>query len=136
MRELVAPYIPTVWALGMSGALLLIQLLVVDLAGLKARHIPGTPVHPNPGNFLFRATRAHANTNESIAAFVLLALFALLSAAIPLWVNALSWAYVAARAAHMLCYYAGLPLPRTIAFATSLVALFGMLGVGVFACLS
>jgi len=134
MQELVAPYIPTVWALGMSGALLLVQLLVVDLAGLKARHRPGTPVDPDPGNFLFRATRAHANTNESIAAFVLLVLFALLSAASPLWVNALSWAYVAARAAHMLFYYAGLPLPRTIAFAASLIALFGMLGVGVFAC--
>lgn len=131
MQEWLVPYASTVWAMGMSGALLLIQLLVVDLAGIKARHRPGTPVEADHGNFLFRATRAHANTNESIAAFTLLALFGVLSAASPGWLNALSWVYVAARVAHMVCYYAGFQLPRSVAFGVGLVALFGMLVVGV-----
>ena len=131
MQEWLVPYMSTVWALGVSGALLLIQLLVVDLAGIKARHRPGTPVEADHGDFLFRATRAHANTNESIAAFVLLVLFGVLSAASPIWLNALSWVYVVARVAHMVCYYAGFQLPRSVAFGVGLVALFGMLIVGV-----
>ena len=120
----------------MSGALLLVQLVVVDLAGIKAGHRPGSPVDPDYTNFHFRATRAHANTNESIAAFILLALFGLFSAASPHWLNALSWVYVTARAAHMGFYYAGLSLPRSIAFGASLLALFSMLIVGVWACAS
>ncbi len=131
MQESLVPYASTVWAMGISGALLLIQLLVVDLAGIKARHRPGTPVEADHGDFLFRAARAHANTNESIAAFTLLALFGVLSAASPGWLNVLSWAYVAARVAHMACYYAGLQLPRSVAFGVALAALFGMLVVGV-----
>jgi uncharacterized MAPEG superfamily protein len=131
MKESLALYVPTIWALGASGALLLVQLLIADLAGVKARHRPGTPVEANHGNFLFRATRAHANTNESIAAFILLALFGMLSAASSAWLNALSWAYVLARSAHMLFYYAGFQLPRSIVFGASLLALFGMLIVGV-----
>ena len=131
MQEWLVPYMFTVWALGMSGALLLIQLLVVDLAGIKARHRPGTPVEADHGDFLFRATRAHANTNESIAAFILLVLFGVLSAASPIWLNALSWVYVVARVAHMVCYYAGFQLPRSVAFGVGLVALFGMLVVDV-----
>ena len=130
MREWLVPYASTVWAMGMSGALLLIQLLVVDLAGIKARHRPGTPVEADHGDFLFRATRAHANTNESIAAFILLVLFGVLSAASSDWLNALSWVYVVARVAHMVCYYAGFQLPRSVAFGVGLVALFGMLVVG------
>ena len=131
MQEWLVPYVSTVWALGMSGALLLIQLLVVDLAGIKARHRPGTPVEADHGDFLFRATRAHANTNESVAAFILLVLFGVLSAASPGWLNALSWVYVVARVAHMVCYYAGFQLPRSVAFGVGLAALFGMLVVGV-----
>ena len=136
MQEFVVPYAPTIWALGMSGALLLIQLLVVDLAGIKAGHQPGTPVEADHGNFLFRTIRAHANTNESIAAFILLALFGLLSAASPFWLNTLAWAYVATRIAHMLFYYIGLQLPRSIAFGASLLVLFSMLVVGVAACMA
>jgi len=119
--------------MGATGALLLIQLLVLDVAGLKARHRPGTPVEPDHGNFLFRASRAHANTNESIAAFILLAFFGVLSAAPAGWLNTLSWVYVLARIAHMLCYYAGVHLLRSLSFGVGLAALFGMLVVGVLA---
>jgi uncharacterized MAPEG superfamily protein len=131
MQEWLVPYVPTIWALGMSGALLLTQLVVADVTGIRARHQPGTPVEADHSSFLFRATRAHANTNESIAAFVLLALFGMLSVAAPGWLNALAWIYVAARLAHMVFYYAGAQLARSVAFAAGLAALFGMLIVGV-----
>ena len=130
MQQWVVPYAPTLWAIEAMGGLLLIQLLVVDLAGIKAHHRPGTPIEVDHSTFLFRASRAHANTNESIAAFILLALFAVLSAASAGWLNVLSWAYVSARVAHMLFYYTGFQLLRSVAFGVGLAALFGMLIVG------
>jgi uncharacterized MAPEG superfamily protein len=119
--------------MGATGGLLLVQLLVLDVAGLQARHRPGAPVEPDHGNFLFRASRAHANTNESIAAFILLGLFGVLSAAPAGWLNTLSWVYILARIAHMLCYYANVQLLRSLSFGVGLAALFGMLVVGVLA---
>ena len=133
MQHWLTPYAPTIWAMGAAGGLLLVQLLVLDVAGLKARHRPGTPVEPDHGNFLFRASRAHANTNESIAAFILLGLFGVLSAAPAGWLNTLSWVYVLARIAHMLCYYANVHLLRSLSFGVGLAALLSMLVVGVLA---
>lgn len=130
MRELLIPYAPTVLALGAIAFLLLIQLLIADVIGIKKGHRPGTPVEADHSNIHFRATRAHANTNESIAAFVLLVLLGLLSGASPAWLNGLAWTYVLARAAHMSFYYLGWQLPRSVAFAVSLVALFAMVVVG------
>ena len=131
MQHWLTPYVLTIWAMGAMGGLLLVQLLVLDLAGLKARHRPGTPVEPDHGNFLFRATRAHANTNESIAGFILLGFFGVLSGAPAGWLNTLSWIYVLARITHMLCYYAGVHLLRSLSFGVGLAALFGMLIAGV-----
>ena len=133
MQHWLAPYVPTIWAMGATGGLLLVQVLVLDVAGLKARHRPGTPVEADHGNFLFRASRAHANTNESIAAFILLGFFGVLSAGPVGWLNTFSWVYVLARIAHMLCYYAGVHLLRSLSFGVGLAALFGMLVVGVLA---
>ena len=110
-----------------TATLFLVQLLVLDLAGIKARHVPGTPVQADHASFLFRATRAHANTNESVAAFVLLAVVGIFVGASPSWINASAWLYVAGRAGHMLCYYADLRLARSVAFAVSLVALISLL---------
>lgn len=132
MTELLLPYHHVITAIGATGVLLLVQILVVDFAGIRARHVPGTPVAADHGVFLFRAVRAHANTNESIAAFVLLALFGMLGGAQPQWLGILAWAYVGGRVAHMLCYYANLRLLRSIAFGISLLALLGMAGVGIF----
>ncbi|MGH8455256.1 MAG: MAPEG family protein [Nevskiales bacterium] len=130
MQEWLLPYVLTIWAMGATAGLFLVQILVVDVAGMKARHRPGTPVAVDHSNFLFRATRAHANTNEGIAGFILLALFGVLSAASPTWLNLLAWVYVAARAGHMTCYYANLPTLRSTSFGFGLAALFGMLVVG------
>ena len=133
MQHWLTPYVPTIWAMGATGGVLLVQLLVLDVAGLKARHRPGTPVEPDHGNFLFRASRAHANTNESIAAFILFGFFGVLSAAPAGWLNTLSWVYVLARIAHMLCYYANVHLLRSLSFGVGLAALLGMSVVGVLA---
>lgn len=130
MQDWIAPYSPTIWALFATAVLLLVQIVVVDVAGIRARHAPGTPIVADPGSFLFRAARAHANTNESVAVFILLALFGVLAMVSPTPLNVLSWVYVAARAAHMTFYYAGIAPLRSASFAIGLVALLGMLVLG------
>ncbi len=123
----VSPYMPTIWAMAAMGSLLLVQVLVVDLVGIKAGHKPGTPVVPDSDSFLFRATRAHANSNESIAIFIIFALVGVLTAVPADWLNYAAWGYLLSRVVHMLSYYANWPLARSIAFGFSLAGLFGML---------
>jgi len=79
---------------------------------------------------LFRAARAHANTNETVAAFIVLVPFAILLSADPKWVNNLCIAYAAGRIGHMCCYYADLRKLRSMFFAVSFVALLGIFVVG------
>lgn len=129
----IAAYAPTVWAMGLTGGLLLVQLLVADLVGLKSGHMAGASVDADPGNFLFRATRAHANTNESIAGFILITLFAICSPLSPFWVNALSGLYFVSRVAHMSFYYLGNQPLRSISFGLSLLTLFTLLIAGAYA---
>jgi uncharacterized MAPEG superfamily protein len=131
MQEWLLPYVPTILAMGVVAGLFLTQILVVDVAGMKARHRPGTPVEADHASFLFRATRAHANTNESIAGYILLALFGLLSATSPGWLNLLSGVYVLGRVGHMLCYYANWQTMRSVFFGVGLAALIAMLVVDV-----
>jgi len=131
MQTWLTPYISTVLATGTMGALLLVQILVLDFAGFKGKHRPGTPIVANHDDFLFRASRAHANTNESISAFILLALFGMLSSAPAGWLGMFAWIYVAARVGHMLCYYANVQLLRSVAFGIALVGLIGMLIAGI-----
>lgn len=130
MQDWVLPYSGTVAAMGIMGALLLVQLIVLDVAGISAGHVPGAPVGGDHTSFFFRAARAHANTNESIAAFIMLALFGMLRAASPGWLNLLATIFVAARAAHMVCYYANLKPLRSLSFVVAFLALVGMLVVG------
>src|SRR5262245_6300930 len=135
MQDWLLPYSATIWAMGIMGGLLLVQLIVLDVGGIRAGHVPGTAVTGDHSVFLFRAARAHANTNESIAAFVLLALFGVLHNAAPGWLNLCAVVYVAARVGHMLCYYADLKLMRSGSFAVAFLALVGMLVVGAAAAL-
>ncbi|MDZ7591167.1 MAG: MAPEG family protein [Rubrivivax sp.] len=113
-------------ALALSGLLLVIQLLVADLTAIRHRHKAGYPIPADSSKFIFRAARAHANTNETIAAFALLALSAMLLSASPAWVNALSIAWLVCRVAHMGFYYANVKLGRSVAFGLSLLALLGL----------
>lgn len=135
MQEWLTPYAPMVHALLATAALFMVQLLVLDLAGIKAKHKPGMPVAADHANFLFRASRAHGNTNESVAAFILLTLVAIFTAAPPAWANGCAGLYVAGRLGHMLCYYADVRLGRSIAFGVSLVALLALLAVCIVAAL-
>ncbi len=129
MENLLTTYMPTIASFGLIGGMLLLQLLVADILGLVNRHIPGASIPTDHSQLLFRAHRAHANTNESVAAFIALTLFALAVSATPTWLNSLSLLYIASRLVHMMCYYANLKTLRSISFIVSLLALFGILGV-------
>ena len=131
MENLLTTYMPTIASFVIIGGMLLLQLVVADAIGIVQKHVPGTPIPADHSTLLFRAHRAHANTNESIAAFITLTLFALAVAATPYWLNALCLLYIAGRLGHMMCYYANLQTMRSIFFAVSLLALFGILGVSI-----
>lgn len=131
MQGWLIPYATTVLALGAVAALFLVQVIVVDLVAMRARHLPGAPVPTDHGNLFFRVTRAHANTNETVAAFVLLALFGIFSGATPGWLNLFAWLYVGGRVAHMTCYYADLRTARSGSFVVALLGLGGMLVTGI-----
>lgn len=127
MLNYLTEYQTTLAALVAAGGLMLVQLLVADVAGILARHKPGTPIPADSARFHFRASRAHANTNESVAVFIVLVMAGIFAAANPYWLGLLAWSYVACRAGHMLAYYANYPLARSTVFGLSLVALLGLL---------
>ncbi len=133
MNEWLMHHDLTVLSFGIIGGLLLLQVLVSDVVSIAARHPPGTPVVPDHHSLLFRVHRAHANTNETLAGFIVLVLFALATRADPAWLNGLCMTYVAARLGHMTCYYANWGILRSVSFGFSLVALAGILGSGLLA---
>jgi len=112
--------------MGLTGLMMLVQILIADVAAIKLQHTPGFPVKPDHNSFLFRAARVHANTNESIAAFVLFALFGVFTASNSLYLNAFSVIYLVSRIAHMCFYYGNFKLARSISFPLSLIGLIGM----------
>lgn len=122
-----ALYKPTLAALAAMGGLLLIQLSVADFFGIRERHPAGHPVTPDPAKIFFRTTRAAANTNESIAVFILLALAGILIAANAVFLNGFAWLYVAGRIAHMIAYYANQARLRSAFFGVAVLGLVGML---------
>ena len=133
MLELNPDYLPSIWAMLATGVLVWLQLLIADLSALKTSHTPGTPIEPNPKKFVFRAARAHANTNESIACFILFILVGILGNADSLWLNSFAWLYVSSRIGHMGFYYLHKPALRSLSFGISLAALLGLLVIGMLA---
>ena len=123
MEPLLPAYSSSIGALGYVGALLLIQLLVADVTGIRSGHSPGSPVPADHGNVLFRVTRTVANMNESIAIFLCGLIFCWLSAASPSHTAVAAWAYAASRTLYAACYYADLRVPRSVCFGLSLLAL-------------
>jgi len=119
--------------MGLVTVLLLVQMLVADFAAMGAKHTPGHPVPPDHGSFFFRAVRAQANSNESIALFILLALFGLFAGASPSVLGWSSMVYALGRLGHMLFYYAGIGLARSVSFGVALLGLLGMLSAGLMA---
>lgn len=127
MINLVEPYELTILSWGVLAALLLVQILIADVVGLKAKHVPGTPVDASHDNLLFRVSRTVANTNESIALYLVLVLFCVFSGADATYTGYLSWTYVAGRTVYAVCYYLNQQLLRSTCFGVSLLALCGML---------
>ena len=131
MIEVLQAYAPTIWGFLYIGGLLLVQLLVADVVGLTGGHTPGSAVTTSHESFHFRATRAHANTNESVASYLLLSLSGIGVGVEPQWLNLLSLAYCISRTFHMCFYWIGWGTLRSLSFIVSLLALFGLLVAGV-----
>lgn len=131
MENLLTNYTPAIASIGIIGGLILVQLVVADIIGIIGKHTPGAPIPADHDALLFRAHRAHANTNESVAAFLALTVYAIAVAATPSWLNTLCLVYIGGRVGHMLCYYANLKVLRSISFGISTLALLGILVVGV-----
>jgi len=127
MAEALLAYHSALIALVVLAAMIYVQVLVADLAGMGAKHVPGMPVTSGHASFHFRAVRAIGNTNETLGLTLLLVPLAIALAANPQWTNAMAWAYVAGRAGHMAFYYAKLGLARSIAFGVGLAAQFALL---------
>jgi uncharacterized MAPEG superfamily protein len=122
MPDFLAPYSSVVVAYAAMAVLFLVQVLVADGASVSAGHVPGTPVTGGHESFLFRATRAHANTNENLTFFLLASLTAILAGASPRWSAIFAWCFVTARLVHMVAYYTDVRMVRSAAFAVGLIA--------------
>ena len=128
-----AHYTYAINALGYVAALMILQLVVADVFGIKRKHVPGTPVDANHKDALFRLTRTVANTNESVAIFIAGLLYCVLTSASPTLTAYAAWTYACSRTVYAICYYANLQLLRSISFGVSLLALAWLLGVGLLA---
>ena len=125
-------YEATILSMGVLALLLVVQVVVADMIGIRSRHLPGTPIDADHANPLFRVSRTVANTNESIAAYIILVLFCIFSGADADATGYLSWGFVLARAGYAVCYYANLQIARSVLFGISMVMLAGMLVTGFF----
>lgn len=121
--DLAQTYLMTIFALGSVAALMLCQLLVADIMGLRTKHVPGSQVPTDHGNPLFRASRVVANTNESIAIFIVAVLFCMLSGAPASATGYSAWAFFMTRVLYAVCYYLNWQLTRSAMFGLSLVAI-------------
>jgi len=124
--EVLTGYHTTIIVIGLIGLLTLFQLVIADVVAITQKHVPGYPVENSHDQFLFRATRAYLNTNETLSVFILFVLFSVLSGADPNVVNMSALAYLLSRIAHMVFYYTNLKLARSIAFGASLLSLLTM----------
>lgn len=124
--ENISAYHLTGIAMGLTGGLLLLQLLVADIAGMKVSRIPGAPIEPDHSNFLYRASRAMGNMNESIAIFIIFTLVGILSGANAEWLGRFAMLYVVSRVAFTLCYWMNIKMLRSVCFGISLIALLGL----------
>ena len=133
MPELITAYHAVVSAYAAVATLVLVQILVSDAALVRAGHVPGTPVTGAHESFVFRATRAHANTNENLGLFILTSLAAMLAGASPRWCAILAWGFAVARLVHMTAYYADQRMLRSAAFGVGLLCTAGLLTLAIVA---
>ena len=127
------PYRSAFLSLCVLGLLWVVQATVADLALVRAKHVPGTPIPGGHDSFVFRAARAHANTNENVGTWAFVAIACILFGVSAAWVNTLAWVFTGARGVHMIAYYADIRPLRSGAFAigllaTGALAVLGLLG--------
>ena len=85
---------PAVAALGAMALLMLVQLFFAVAVSTRAQHIPGTTAAGGHDDPFFRATRTVANTNETIAIFILAVMFCIMSGAAEHATAQAAWAFV------------------------------------------
>ena len=130
--DILYTYQHAIYAMGGMSLLLLLQLLVADVVGIRSQHIPGAAVAANHDDLLFRASRTVANTNESIAIFILATVFCIFASASPHYTAYAAWGFVMARTVYAVFYYCNLKLLRSIIFGVSVLCLASLIGVGFF----
>lgn len=128
--ELLGDYQQTVTAIGAMALLMFVQTLIVDVVGMRAKHVPGSTVAVDHENLLFRVSRAVGNTNETIAIFLLGVIFCMLSGANPQQTAIAAWGFVAARGLYALCYYFNLKILRSTVFGVVLLSLLSLVVIG------
>ena len=128
--NLLSSYPYLVAAFGSLAFIMLAQLLVADIVGIRSKHIPGTSVVDDHKSLLFRVGRTVANTNESIAIFILASAFCVACSASPFATGICAWVYVIARLLYALCYYMDWRLMRSVIFGISLLALGALVIIG------
>ena len=125
---LVHLYPGTVLAWIVVAVLLLVQVLVADVIGLRRKKPPGAEAEGGHDDLLWRADRAHRNTNETLGVFVLLSLAAIAVEAHPVAANGCALAFAGARAGHMLCYWFDVRILRSVCWIAALIALLVLAG--------
>lgn len=111
--------------------LMFVQIIVADVVGIRSKHTPGASVVTDHDDFLFRVNRTVANTNETIAIFILATIFCVLSSASPIYTCCAAWSFVLARVVYAVFYYSNLRLLRSLTFAVSMLALASLLVIGI-----
>lgn len=128
--EITQTYQATLLALGVLAVIMLCQVVVSDLVGIKLKHVPGAQIPTDHDSFLFRVSRTVANTNESVSIFVIAVFFCIFSNASPTFTANAAWGFVIARFLYALFYYSNLKILRSVSFAFSLLAVLALLVIG------
>ncbi len=131
--EIYQAYYLTTMAIGALAVLLFLQLIAADVLGILKKHTPGAQVEADHSDILFRAIRTVANSNESVAIFILAVGYCVLSGASAEYTGYAALGYVASRFAYAVCYYFDLRILRSTVFGLSLLMLAGLLLIGGFA---
>jgi len=124
-------YETTIYALASMALLMFVQVMVADVVGIRSKHTPGTSVPSDHDDLLFRVTRTVANTNETIAIFILAIVVCIFSGASPIYTAYAAWIFVLSRAVYTVFYYSNLKVMRSVVFAVSILGLASLLVIGI-----
>lgn len=128
---LVTLYQPSLMALTLLCLSVMLQaLLTPPLAFIKGEQAPGMPLVGDHASFSFRVLRTHANSVESLPAFGLILILAIVIGAHPTAVNWLVVLHLIFRLLFWAVYYSGVGRAaggiRTLAFVGALFTSMGL----------